>query len=114
MSAQTNASPTGDTLGRPARGQGGSVSEHRPGEWPVTEPADLDALLCTVDPAQDPDEMYVKRAAEKALHEMVLNSIRHDLGQQPTGPSAQAKARVWCAHILAISDEVAEVKRRAA
>lgn len=87
------------------------MKQHRTGQWPVTEPADLDALSSTEATA---DEMYVKRAAEKALHEMVLDSIRHDLEQQPTGPSAQAKARIWCAHILAIADDVAEVKRRAA
>ncbi len=79
------------------------MTGHRPGQWPVSEPADLGA-----------DELYVRRAAEKALHEMVLDSIRHDLEQQPTGPSAQAKARIWCAHVLAIGDDVAEVKRRAA
>jgi hypothetical protein len=77
----------------------------------VTEPVDVDALGGT---EASHDELYVKRAAEKALHEMVLDSIRHDLEQQPTGPSAQAKARIWCAHILAIADEVSAVKRRAA
>ncbi|MGW0647860.1 hypothetical protein ACWD4T_03490 [Streptomyces umbrinus] len=80
----------------------------RPGEWPVAEPADLGAEEASH------DELYMKRAQEKALHEMCLDSIRHDLEQQPTGPSAQAKARIWCAHILAIADDVAEVKRRAA
>jgi len=45
---------------------------------------------------------------------MCLDSIRCDLEQQPTGPSAQAKARIWCAHILAIADDVATTKRRAA
>lgn len=79
------------------------MTERGSGERPVNDPVDLDA-----------DELYVRRAAEKALHEMVLDSIRHDLEQQPTGPSAQAKARIWCAHVLAIGDDVAEFKRRAA
>ncbi|MCX4576560.1 hypothetical protein OHB41_25975 [Streptomyces sp. NBC_01571] len=87
------------------------MSKHRPGQWPVPEPATLDAVGQT---DTTTDELYVKRAAEKALHEMCLDSIRHDLEQQPTGPSAQAKARIWCAHILAIADDVAQVKRRAA
>ncbi|WP_306186928.1 hypothetical protein [Streptomyces sp. MK5] len=56
----------------------------------------------------------MKRQQEKALHEMCLASIRHDLEQQPTGPSAQAKARVWCAQILAVADEVAAAKRKTA
>lgn len=87
------------------------MSKHRPGQWPVPEPANLDAVGQT---DTTTDELYVKRAAEKALHEMCLDSIRHDLEQQPTGSSAQAKARIWCAHILAIADDVAEAKRRAA
>lgn len=87
------------------------MKQHRPGQWPVEQPASLDALS-SAEPTSD--ELYVKRAKEKALHEMVLDSIRHDLEQQPTGPSAQAKARIWCAHVLAMADEVAEVKRRAA
>jgi hypothetical protein len=90
------------------------VNQRRPGQWPVPEPTEHAELPRTVDSANDPDELYVKRAQEKALHEMVLGSIRNDLEQQPTGPSAQAKARIWCAHVLAIGDDVAEAKRRAA
>ncbi|MFF4347563.1 hypothetical protein [Streptomyces sp. NPDC001530] len=88
------------------------MTERRPGQWPI-EPSGV-AHADTTDDTATHDALYVQRAAEKALHEMVLDSIRHDLEQQPTGPSAQAKARIWCAHVLAIADEVAEVKRRAA
>lgn len=87
------------------------MTQHRPGSWPVNQPTSLDEVGQTDTTA---DELYVKRAAEKALHEMVLDSIRHDLEQQPTGPSAQAKARIWCAHVLAIADDVAAEKRKAA
>jgi hypothetical protein len=91
------------------------MTEHGPGQWPVDQPVDLDAIeAASTGDVPDPDELYVKRAAEKALHEMCLDSIRCDLEQQPTGPSAQAKARIWCAHILAIADDVATTKRRAA
>jgi hypothetical protein len=83
------------------------VTERRPGQWPVDEPASLN------DGEPTADELYVRRAQEKALHEMVLGSIKHDLEQQPTGPSAQAKARIWCAHVLAIADDVARSKRKA-
>ncbi|MET7514042.1 hypothetical protein ABZS88_11280 [Streptomyces sp. NPDC005480] len=88
------------------------MTQHRPGQWPVSKPADLDAIQH--DQADDQAQQYVKRAAEKALHEICLDSIRHDLDQQPTGNSAKAKARIWCAHILAIADEVAAAKQRAA
>ena len=81
------------------------MPERRPGEWPVDNPADLQP---------DADELYMRRAQEKALHEMVLSSIQHDLEQQPTGPSAQAKARIWCAQVLAIADDVARAKRSTA
>ncbi len=84
------------------------MNERRPGSWPVDQPADL----ASVEPSFD--ELYMKRQQEKALHEMCLASIRHDLEQQPTGPSAQAKARVWCAQILAVADEVAAAKRKTA
>lgn len=87
------------------------MNRHRPGQWPVPKPADLDAVGMAEPTA---DELYVKRSQEKALHELCLDSIRHDLEQQPTGSSAQAKARIWCAHVLAIADDVAEAKRRAA
>ncbi|MEV6175289.1 hypothetical protein AB0L99_44790 [Streptomyces sp. NPDC051954] len=82
---------------------------NKPGRWPVSQPADLDTVHERVT-----DELYVQRAGERALHELVLDSIRHDLEQQPTGPSAQAKARIWCAQVLAIGDGVAAVKRKAA
>lgn len=92
------------------------MKQQHSGQWPVTEPADLAAIegMSATSDAPGLDELYVRRAQEKALHEMVLDSIRHDLEQQPTGPSAQAKARIWCAHVLAIADEVAQAKRRAA
>jgi len=87
------------------------VTERRPGQWPVDKAACLDTLSSAESTAE---ELYVRRAQEKALHEMVLDSIRHDLEQQPTGPSAQAKARIWCAHVLAIADDVARSKRETA
>ncbi|AKN70595.1 hypothetical protein QR97_12830 [Streptomyces sp. PBH53] len=83
------------------------MNERRPGQWPVDNPADLGAP-----PSED--ELYMKRQQEKALREMCLGSIQHDLEQQPTASSAQAKARVWCAQILAIAEDVAAEKRKAA
>lgn len=78
-----------------------------PGQWPV-------ALPSTVGLADDPDEMYVQRASEKALHEMVMHSIKHDLRQQPSAHCVQSAVRVWCARIVAAGDEIAETKRSTA
>lgn len=76
-----------------------------PGRWPVKS-TDLT-------PVTD-DEQYVQLAAEKALHEMVLASIRHDLEQQPSAFTALTAARNWCTRITALADEVAAEKRRTA
>jgi hypothetical protein len=86
------------------------VTERRPGQWPVDEPADLD----THSGEATADELYVQRAAEKALHEMVLDSIRHDLEQQPSPLTVLAAARNWCTRITAAAEEIARSKRKAA
>ncbi|MGP4048752.1 hypothetical protein [Streptomyces sp. 2A115] len=78
----------------------------RPGQWPVTEPADLDTVEQVT-----ADELYVQRAAETALHEMVMDSIKHDLRQQPSSPCVQSAARAWCARITAAADDIAQAKR---
>jgi hypothetical protein len=80
------------------------VNEHGPGEWPVNKPADLDA-------ANDPDEVYVRLASERARREIVLASIRAHLEEQPTPGSVHKAARTWCAEITGIGDEVAKTKR---
>jgi hypothetical protein len=87
------------------------VTEHRPGQWPVSEPVDLGAPAET---GQETDELYVRRAAEKALHEMVLGSIRHDLEQQPSPLSVVIAARNWCTRITAAAEDIAREKRKAA
>ena len=89
------------------------MTQHRPGSWPVTQPDDLDEGSA---PAETPsvDELYVKRAAEKALHEMVLDSIRHDLEQQPSPLTVLTAARNWCTRITAAAEDIAQVKRKAA
>lgn len=107
MTSQENtASAEGAQLvGTPGRpGPGGRVNARPPGQWPVNEPTDLDAA----------DELYVQRAAEKALHEMVLDSIRHDLEQQPSPLTVLTAARNWCTRITAAAEEIAREKRKAA
>jgi hypothetical protein len=85
------------------------VNERSPGQWPVERPVDLDAL----EPQTD-DHLYVQRAAERALHEMVLDSIRHDLEQQPSPLTVLTAARNWCSRITAAAEEIARAKRSTA
>lgn len=61
-----------------------------------------------------PEDLYLKRAAERGRHEIVLGSIRAHLEEQPTATAAQAAARRWCADVTALGDEIAKTKRRPA
>ncbi|MFC7892713.1 hypothetical protein [Streptomyces sp. NPDC057381] len=81
------------------------MTERIPGQWPVDQPAEL---------GDDTDGQYVQRQQERALHEMVLGSIRHDLEQQPNPRTVISAARTWCNRITAAADEIAQSKRRAA
>ena len=85
------------------------MSERHPGEWPVPESVDLGA----VEQAPE-DELYMQRQKERALHEMVLDSIRHDLEQQPSPLTVLTAARNWCTRITAAAEEIAREKRKAA
>lgn len=76
------------------------------GHWPVTEPVDLDALE-----QADQGELYVQRAAERALHEMVLGSIRHHLNQQPSPSAIRAAATRWKSDITNLADELINTRR---
>lgn len=87
------------------------MTEQRSGQWPVAEPANLDAVGQTDTTA---DELYVQRAAERALHEMVLDSIRHDLEQQPSPLTVLTAARNWCSRITAAAEDIARSKRSTA
>jgi hypothetical protein len=92
------------------------MTERRPGHWPVDEPTNL-AGLSGGDVSNErttDDELYVQRAAERALHEMVLDSIRHDLEQQPSPLTVLTAARNWCSRITAAAEDIAQAKRRAA
>ncbi|MER6064857.1 hypothetical protein ABT167_27520 [Streptomyces sp. NPDC001792] len=82
------------------------MSERRKGQWPVDQPAVLDA--------PSDDELYVQRAAERALHELVMDSIQHDLEQQPSPLTVITAARSWCNRITAAAEEIARAKRGAA
>ncbi|MFC8433718.1 hypothetical protein [Streptomyces sp. NPDC057253] len=88
------------------------MTEHRPGRWPVERPVDLDAL--EVEHTAAEDDLYVKRASEKALHELVMDSVRHDLEQQPSPLTVITTARNWCNRITAAAEEIARAKRNTA
>lgn len=86
------------------------MTAHRPGEWPVDEPADRDVVQHGY--ADDEVGLYLKRAAERGRREIVLGSIRAHLEEQPTANAVQSVARHWISDITAIGDEVAKAKRR--
>jgi hypothetical protein len=88
------------------------MTERRPGQWPVKHPVDLDALQR--EHPTDEEQLYVQRAGEKALHEMVLDSIRHDLEQQPSPLTVLTAARNWCSRITAAAEDIARAKRSTA
>lgn len=85
------------------------MTERIPGQWPVGR-VTPEAAARTGDDA----EQYLKRAAERALHEMVLDSIRHDLEQQPSPLTVLTAARNWCTRITAAAEEIARAKRSTA
>jgi hypothetical protein len=77
------------------------VTDYSTGECPPDEPVDF-----------VPEDLYLKRAAERGRHEIVLGSIRAHLEEQPTAAAVQAAARRWCADVTALGDVVAKTKRR--
>lgn len=79
------------------------MTDRQPGQWPVDDPVDL-----------VPEDLYLKRAAERGRHEIVLGSIRAHLEEQPTAGGIQAAARKWCADITALADDLAKARRKAA
>jgi len=77
----------------------------RPGEWPAIQPVDTDEHDYA-----DHDQLYVQRAQERALWEMVLGSIRHHLDQQPT-TAIRAAERRWKNAITNLADELINTRR---
>jgi hypothetical protein len=84
----------------------------QPGQWPVEHPVDLEAI--EREHEADQDDRYVQRQQERALHEMALDSICHDLRQQPSPFTVASAARNWCNRITAAAEEIAREKRSTA
>lgn len=59
-----------------------------------------------------PEDLYLKRAAERGRHEIVLGSIRAHLEEQPTPVAVLTAVRQWINEVIAVGDEVAKTKRR--
>lgn len=83
------------------------MSERRPGEWPVTEPVDTE-------PADEQGAQHLELVRVQARFQLVLDSIRADLGEQPSEVSVRGAARRWCNAITAMADEVARELRSTA
>lgn len=80
------------------------------GEWPIKEPADVDSVQ--QDYADDEVTQYLRRAAERGRHEIVLGSIRAHLEEQPTANAVQSTVRHWISDVAALGEEVARQKRK--
>ncbi|MFG2855672.1 hypothetical protein ACGFZ9_34230 [Streptomyces mirabilis] len=64
------------------------------------------------DYADDEIALYLRRAAERGRHEVVLGSIRAHLEEQPTPVAVLAAVRRWINDVIAVGDEVTKTKRR--
>lgn len=75
------------------------------GAWPVPQPVDID------EHETDHDELYVQRQQERALHEMVLGSIEHDLRQQPSPTAIRNAAVRWKNAITNLAEDLINTRR---
>lgn len=79
----------------------------RPGQHPVTEPVDLDAIErahADRQAEQEHGKEYAHLRAAVAWNELVLDNIRIDLERQPSAGSKRARARWWIRGVLAQLD----------
>jgi hypothetical protein len=77
---------------------------------PANAPIDLEVVQH--DYADDEVSLYLKRAAERGRHDIVLNSIRAHLEEQPTPVAVLAAVRRWINDVIALGDDVSKTKRR--
>lgn len=82
------------------------MTEHRPGQWPVTEPVDLDQL------GDEQGEQHLALTAVQARWSVTLGSIRADLEEQPSPLSVRVAARRWAEAITAMAEEIAAQQLR--
>ncbi|MET8481305.1 hypothetical protein ABZV68_29620 [Streptomyces clavifer] len=75
----------------------------RPGQWPVDEPVDLDAIE-----GDDQGARHLALVAEQARFHVVLGAIRADLEDQPSEVCLRAAARRWQQAITQLADELGQ------
>lgn len=80
----------------------------RTGEWPFTEPVDLEAGLA--DELQG--ALHLELTRVQARFELTLDSIREDLREQPSETCVRTAARRWCNNITAMADEITKELRK--
>ncbi|MFD9225240.1 hypothetical protein ACFWDI_35750 [Streptomyces sp. NPDC060064] len=74
----------------------------RTGEWPVTEPVDLEAA----EASDVQGVLHLELTRVQARFEMAIGSVRADLREQPSEACVRSAARRWCNDIIAAADEV--------
>lgn len=74
----------------------------RPGEHPVTEPVDLDAIERAAEQQAEREhgEQYAELQAARAWNQLVLDNIRIDLARQPNATCKRSRARWWITGVL--------------
>lgn len=85
----------------------------RPGEWPGdrVDLAAAEQAIAEDQAEQEHGEQYMRLAQEHARHELVLDSIRFDLQQQPNAACLRAAERRWKNAITNLADELINTRR---
>lgn len=83
------------------------MTEH-PGQWPITNPVDLDAAEADEQGAQ-----HLALVKARAAFVMPMESIRVHLEEQPSLTAVRRAERQWKAQIGAAADKAAERLKRA-
>lgn len=73
----------------------------RPGQWPVDEPVDIDAVE-----GDDQGARHLQLVGEQARFHVTLGAIRADLEAQPSEVCRRAAARRWQQAITQLADEL--------
>lgn len=77
------------------------MTDRRPGEWPIDHRK-----------PDEPEPEHDRGTSEKARVEMVMLSIKADLGEQPSVNTIRAAARRWQGAISAAADEAVRQHRQ--
>ncbi|MFD0037278.1 hypothetical protein ACFVIZ_06470 [Streptomyces anulatus] len=85
------------------------MNEPTPGQWPVTEPTDLDTAE-----ADEQGRQHLALTKARAARALPMASIRADLEAQPSVACVRAAQRSWQSEITAVADDVVKQLRNAA